>query len=204
MTARSTQQSAVRFTPGQVIARYEVLDGRDWIAYPVRVVTDEPDLLAVHLAHGTPLSFGEGPFRWGTHPWREIGATWQSSGVLQLQRPGDGYAVWLMRDVPQGWGWYVNFQRPLRRLPDGFETLDQELDLWLPGDGGPLRWKDVDHFEQRAREGGFEDGEAEAVRAAAEQVARMAATGHTWWTDRWSDWRPPAEWLTPPPAVALR
>jgi hypothetical protein len=130
---------ARRFSANEVIVRREILDGGEWLVYPVRVVEDTVDLLAVYLAQGTPLTFGDGEFRWGPHPWTAFEPFWQSEGVLQLQRPGDGYAVWARRSGGEFTDWYVNFQEPMRRTDRGLDTLDQELDLLLPADGSPYR-----------------------------------------------------------------
>ncbi|MFG3013369.1 DUF402 domain-containing protein [Streptomyces cinerochromogenes] len=187
-----------RFSPGQVIVRRELLDGKPWITYPVRVVEDSDELLAVYLAQGTPMTFGSGPFSWGPHPWQAIADTWQSPGVLQLQRPGDLYAVWVFwSDDRSRHDWYVNFQRPFRRTTHGIDTLDLELDIRVPGDGGPYRWKDVDHFESRAQAGGFAAGEADRVREAARELTRALDRGETWWDPAWSQWRPEASWTVP-------
>ncbi|MFJ2439467.1 DUF402 domain-containing protein [Streptomyces sp. NPDC087658] len=137
----------------------------------------------------------------GTASRTRIGSTWQSEGVLQLQRPGEGYAVWSrLRDGRFG-GWYVNFQRPMRCTERGFDTLDQELDLLIPDADGspeaPYRWKDEDEFEHRVSTGGFAPGEAESVRAAVAQVAGLVERGEGWW-DAWRDWRAPHDWAVPP------
>lgn len=106
-----------RFREGEVIVRREMLDGREWLVYPVRVAGDDEHALAVYLAQGTPLTFGRGDFRWGPHTWLEFAHVWQSSGVLQLQRPGEGYAVWGRWESGELREWYVNFQArtPVRR-----------------------------------------------------------------------------------------
>lgn len=57
----------------------------------MRVVADTGDLLALHLAEGTPLEFPAHPF--GPHPW-SFTDHWRETDVLQLHRPGDGYSVW--------------------------------------------------------------------------------------------------------------
>ncbi|RPK92154.1 MULTISPECIES: DUF402 domain-containing protein [Streptomyces] len=192
-----------RFCRGEVIVRREILDGRPWLVYPTRVAGDDEQVLAVHLAQGTPLTFGRGDFRWGLHPWIEFEHVWQSSGVLQLQRPGDGYSVWgRWADDGTLSEWYVNFQAPLVRTKLGFDTLDHELDLVIPGDGSAYRWKDVEHFEERVRTGGFDAEEADAVRAAAASVVDLVERGACWW-EQWRDWRAPADW-GPPDAVALQ
>ncbi|MEU3370492.1 DUF402 domain-containing protein [Streptomyces sp. NPDC006660] len=201
-----------RFRSGDVIVRREILDGREWMVYPLRVVADDGVLLAAHLARGTPLTFGGGAFKWGPHPWVHFEHTWQSDGVLQLQRAGDGYAVWARFKGDELQDWYVNFQQPLRRTARGFDTLDQELDLVITADGSSYVWKDVDHFEERVRSGGFGPGEAEAVREAAAEVVRLIEHGEPWW-ERWRDWRSvpglfevpgPVALSTPPPGPADR
>ncbi|MEV6781975.1 DUF402 domain-containing protein [Streptomyces sp. NPDC051098] len=187
-----------RFSAGQVVVRREILDDREWLVYPVRVVADDGRTLAVYLAQGTPLTFGRGAFSWGLHPWAAFDHSWQSTGVLQLQRAGDGYAVWARWQGAELKDWYVNFQRPMRRTKRGFDTLDQELDLLIPADGSPFMWKDVEHFEERVRAGGFGPGEAEAVRAAADEVVRLIEAGDCWW-EQWRDWQPPAAAEVPGP-----
>ncbi|WP_244224096.1 DUF402 domain-containing protein [Streptomyces tirandamycinicus] len=190
-----------RFRVGEVIVRREMLDGLEWLVHPVRVAGDDEHALAVYLARGTPLTFGHGDFRWGPHPWRALAPEWQSGGVLQLQRPGDGYAVWGRWDGDGLREWYVNFQAPFIRTERGFDTLDHELDLIIPGDGSPYRWKDVEAFEERVRTGGFTAEEAAGVRAAASRVADLVERGECWW-ERWREWAPPAGWEVPA-AVAL-
>ncbi|MFB7671850.1 DUF402 domain-containing protein [Kitasatospora purpeofusca] len=195
--------AAERLTPGQVVLRREILDGRVWLSYPVRVVAHEPDLLAVYLAHDTRLSFGEGEFSWGPHGWSTVADRWRSPGVLQLQRPGEAHAIWAFRDPETDGlsGWYVNFQDPYRITAEGVDTLDHELDLWIPADGGPYRWKDVEAFEERARTGGFTPEQAAAVRAEAAGLAARIDRGDTWWTERWTHWRPADNWTAPPPSA---
>ncbi|KUL28992.1 DUF402 domain-containing protein [Streptomyces regalis] len=188
-----------RFRKGEVIVRREILSGREWLVYPVRVASDDERALAVYLAQGTPLTFGRGDFRWGLHPWIEFEHVWQSGGVLQLQRPGDGYSVWGRWEDGVLSEWYVNFQAPLVRTERGFDTLDHELDLIIPGDGSPYRWKDVEHFEERVRTGGFDAEEADAVRVAAASVVDLVERGACWW-EQWRNWRAPTDWDVPAPA----
>nr|5ZDM_A Chain A, FomD [Streptomyces fradiae]5ZDN_A Chain A, FomD [Streptomyces fradiae] len=184
------------FAFGAVVERRDELDGRPWISYPVRVVADTPELVAVHLSHGTRLTFGDDPFSWGPHPWQLFGDRWQSAGILQLHRPGRGHSVWVLRDADTGAfrEWYVNVEAPWRRTPTGFSTLDHEIDLVVPADSRTFRWKDVEKFEERARIGHFSPEEATAIRAEAADVAREIAAGEQWWDTRWSRWEPPAGW----------
>lgn len=203
MTAAHPLPAAREDTPfreGDFILRQEILDGREWIAYPVRVVADTADVLAVYLAQGTPLRFGDGAFRWGTHPWARLEPHWKSEGVLQVQRPGDAYAVWMFREQGRHSGCYVNFQAPFRRTRHGIATLDHELDLWIPADGGAHRWKDAEEFAHMAASGLFTADEAAAVRAQAREVEALVTAGAPWW-EPWTGWTAPARWSAPGPAV---
>lgn len=181
---------------GAVVERRDELDGRPWISYPVRVVVDTPELVALYLSRGTRLVFGDGRFSWGPHPWGRIGDRWRSAGVLQLHRPGRGHSVWVSRDAGTGafQEWYVNLEAPLRRTSTGFSTLDHEIDLIVPADTRTCRWKDLEKFEERVRIGHFSPEEAAAVRAEAASVASEVAAGAQWWETSWSQWEAPAEW----------
>lgn len=198
MTSRtgSPHGGAQSFGRGTVVERRDVLDGRTWIRYPVRVVVDSPYLIALYLSQGTELGFGEGPFSWGAHPWQQIGDRWQSPGVLQLHRPGRGHSVWVMKEPATGafQQWYVNLEAPLRRSGAGFSTLDHEIDLVVPAGAGECRWKDVEKFELRVRKGHFSQEEAASVRAEATRVARSIAEGTQWWQTSWSRWQAPDDW----------
>ena len=178
------------FLAGSTIVHNEVLDGRVWCSYPVRVIADEPELLAVRVAQGAPMSFGRGPFRWGDHPWKALGDRWLSPGVVQLQRPGDYYSVWVMSHPRTGAfdGWYVNFQEPFTRHAEGIDTLDYMLDI-VVRPCGEYRWKDEDEFEAAAAGGAIAPDRARAVRRAAEAISADLDSGRLWWDDtRWSRW----------------
>ncbi len=84
--------------------------------------------------------------------------------------------------------WYINFQEPLRRIPAGFETFDQELDLIVRPDGS-YQWKDVDEFEQLVRAGRFPPEEAAAIRDEAGRVTAALDRGERWWNESWANWK---------------
>jgi uncharacterized protein DUF402 len=174
------------FDPGEVVERREVLHGSPWLVTPVRVVHDTGDLLAVHLAEGTPLTFPEHPF--GPHPWTGRDR-WTSTDVLQLHRPGDAYAVMAFYERAAFTGWYVNFQAPIRRWAAGFDTVDHGIDIWIPGGGPHWQWKDRDDVVELVGVGRLTPAEAEAVWAEAETVAAALDRGERWWSD-WAGWTP--------------
>jgi len=159
-------------------------------AMAVTVVQDAADLLAVHLAAGTPFEFPEcGPT---PHPWSTHRA-WSGLGVLMLHRPQDAYAIWVFwAGEPRKFDrWYVNFQRPLSRTADGFETLDHEIDLWSR-DLKTWYWKDPELFAERVHEGWFTPYEAAAIKTNARRTHNELDSGGAWWDAAWADWAPPA------------
>ena len=182
---------------GDVILRREVLnDGRAWVEIPVRVVRDEPDLLATYIPEGAPFHFPEGdwPTRSGVHPWHGK-ERWQGHGVLMLQRPDEAHAIWIFWEGPERefHGWYVNLQEPFRRTPDGYDTQDLELDIWVPLGGG-WEWKDADALEERVREGRFTPEQVEAIWAEGRRVVSELEAGHRWWDPWWALWEPDPAW----------
>jgi hypothetical protein len=184
-----------RWAEGATIVRREVLnDGRCWLEIPVRVVRDEPGLLATYIPEGAPFGLPPGPWPTpdGRHPWHDR-RVWQGHGVLMLQRPGEAHAVWHFWEGPERRfaGWYVNFQEPFRRRPDGYDTQDLELDIWIPADG-PWEWKDREAVDQRVREGRLTAAQADAVRADGARVAADLHAGLRWWDPRWAGWHPDA------------
>ena len=161
-------------------------------------VRDDPDVLARDIPEGAPLGFAPGDWPGGRHPWH--GKTeWRGHGVLMLQRPDEAHAVWVFwRDPERRFaGWYVNFQAPFRRTRLGFDTLDHELDLWIPDGGERWEWKDRELLERRLAEGRFTPGEADAIRAEGDRVAAELDAGRRWWNDEWRDWQPDPGWPLP-------
>lgn len=184
---------------GETITRREVLnDGRAWLTSPVIVVADEPDLLVTYLPPGAPFAFPEGdwPTPTGRHPWHGRPG-WQGHGTLMLQRPGEAHAVWVFWGEPEREfaGWYVNFQEPFRRTPEGYDTQDLELDIWIPRDGG-WEWKDADVLDERIYEGRYTPEQVEATWAEGRRVAADLDAGMRWWDPYWALWEPEPEWDT--------
>jgi hypothetical protein len=167
----------------------------------VIVVRDEPGLLVTYLAEGAPLAFADGTWPGGAHPWSGKTA-WRGHGTLMLQRPGDAYAIWVFwRGEDRSFaGWYVNFQAPFVRHAGGFDTLDHELDIWIPAGGDGWTWKDREKLEARVLDGRFTPAEADAIRAEGARVAAELNAGPHWWDEAWADWSPDPAW--PAPALA--
>jgi hypothetical protein len=186
----------VAWQPGERIVRREVWRGRPWFACVAIVVADEPDLLVTFVPTGSP--FGFPPSTDGRpHPW--LGrAAWEGHGVLHLQRPGEAYAVWHFWDGPDRAfaGWYLNLQEPFRRTAIGFDTMDLELDVWLPAEGG-WELKDDDLLEERVAEGRFDEEEVVAIRGLGNAITSRLDRGDTWWDPAWAAFQPDPAWADP-------
>ena len=185
-----------RWSPGQVLVRREVLnDGHPWAEIAVLCIEDTDDLLVTYIPEGAPIRFPPGPF--GPHPW--LGKErWHGHGTLMLQRPDDWYAVWVFWSGPKREfrGWYLNLQEPFRRTPQGYDTQDLELDIWLPREGG-YELKDDEQLEQRVEEGRFTTEQVRATRAEASRILRELESDGRWWSDTLSEWQPDPDWPTP-------
>lgn len=137
------------WSSGRSITRREVLHGQLWLAHPVSVVADDGDVLAVLLEPGSAFTFPEHPF--GPHPWGHH-KQWIGRHVLQIHRSGDLYSVWKFFDGDDFLHWYVNFEAPVVRHEDSFDTDDYGLDLIVHPDGR-REWKDVEHLHVQRMEG---------------------------------------------------
>ncbi len=104
--------------------RREVWHGRPVGAWGGTVVQDDDDVLVLYMPEGSPLAMTD-DFFGAPHPWSGRDR-WSGPGVLQLQRPGEAYAVWHGQGADFR-GWYVNFQAPFRRSPLGFDTLGRDV-----------------------------------------------------------------------------
>jgi hypothetical protein len=176
------------WSAGETIVRREVRnDGWAWMQVPVIVVRDDAHLLATYIPEGAEFTFPPGP---DVHPWAGRGA-WQGHGVLMLQRPGDWYAVWVFwRGTERAFhGWYLNLQEPFRRTPEGYDTQDLELDLWIPA-GGTWQLKDDELLDLRVGEGRFTQDQARAIRQHAAGITAELDAGRRWWDDAWASWTP--------------
>lgn len=174
------------FAPGATVVRRDVHRGKIWTAEPFRVISDTPDALMAVCWPGTeriaPATYVEwlrtgdenarrqampnlaaGQWELGRFRWR---------GTTQVIRsvPGEHFSVYRYFGTPGAGGWYVNFEIPLLRTDQGFDTFDLLLDLVADADLGHYRWKDEDDYAQARRLGVIDD----AVHSAVEQARQRA------------------------------
>ena len=182
--------------PGEIVVRREIWRETPWLASPVVVVEDAPELLVTFLPEGTRFAFPRSADG-RPHPWAGRSG-WTGHGVLMLQRPGEAYAVWYFWDGPERRfsGWYLNLQEPFRRTSIGYDTQDLELDVWIPA-GGRWRFKDEEKLDERIRDGRYTEEQVAATRALGAAIGAMLDRGERWWDDGWTSFQPDPAWRAP-------
>jgi hypothetical protein len=182
-------------SPGEVILRRDVWRGEPKVGWGGIVVEDTPELLALYMPEHSPLAYAD-DFFGAPHPWSGKDR-WEGHGVLQLQRPGDMHAVWVLWQGPERslGAWYVNLQEPFRRTKRGFDTQDLELDIVVRPDGA--RYKDDELLDMWVERGRWTASEVAEIRREGRRLAAELDAGRRWWSDAWEDWVPDPSWETP-------
>lgn len=208
-----------RFQPGETALRRDIFRGRVWSAHALRVIEDTDTALVVGSCPGVELlasttwidsllkgdtsehakavpSLASG--RWELGRWR-----WRDTDLLMWNPPGEWFSVNAFF-APSGGGprlihWYVNFERPQRRGPLGFDTFDLLLDLVIDPDLSRVTWKDEDEYAHGRRTGVITDDVHRAVEQARERaMAMMENREGPFAPDApWRDWRWNESWPLP-------
>ena len=185
--------------------------GRLWTATPARVIVDEPGLVVYWCPAGTQRLCATNPdgqpreaptraerfaVRMTTMVWG-LGLFPLPLSSLRVTRPDDGHSVWLGWDHDWSFvGWYVNVQRPLTRIPGGFQTMDLTLDAVIAPDLG-WEWKDEDELATLVAAGVFTDEEAATFYLAGRAGVDQVLAGGDPWVHGGQDWRPDPSWAMP-------
>lgn len=129
--------------PGDQVVQRGVVNQQVWIAKPVTVVHDSPEMTVLFLVPGTRCKFSTdlikrkysgkntpSPLsRWDEHlsgNWEMQDWIWQKSRFLIVKEPGKYFSTYLIwNDASDEFhGWYVNFELPFTRSSIGVDTLD--------------------------------------------------------------------------------
>jgi protein associated with RNAse G/E len=206
------------FQPGGTAVRRDVFRRKVWSAHALRVVEDTAEALVVGCRPGAEslvpttwiewLRTGDETARLRALPnlargnWQLGQWTWRSTAHLQWVPPDTWFSVNAFFDAT-GEGqlahWYVNFQRPMRRTPIGFDTFDLLLDLVVAPDLSRWEWKDEDEYAHGRRLGVVSENDHRAVgRAREEAVAMIGEAVGPFAVDRGlRNWRPEPHWPDP-------
>jgi len=190
-----------RRDPGDPVTVREVWQGKVWTVRVLTVVKDEPNLLALYQAVGTPWKRPCGPdghpIRLPDQPWHLEDALLRED-TLRLILPGQAHSVLLIWQ--QRWNltcWYINLEEPFRRTSIGFDYMDQTLDIVVEPDMASWRWKDEDEFEEAQAKGIYSREQAVEIREEGERALERLLARKPPFDERWEDWRPDAAWRRP-------
>lgn len=184
-----------------VAVQREIEDEFVWSAIPVRVIEDSRDEVVLYRARGTECW-------WPSHPRHEhpspstvtqLPQRWEYglAGLLTIVEPAAGHSVSLMWG--EDWSFlasYVDFIRPYRRTPIGWDFSDLHLDLVIDASGS-WRVKDEDEFDAAVSDGRLQLSEADEVRHNCARLIQRLENGESLVRAHWTRWRPDHTWLTP-------
>ncbi|MER5500111.1 MULTISPECIES: DUF402 domain-containing protein [unclassified Streptomyces] len=218
--AGAEEETVRGFGTGRTVVRRDVhRSGRVWSEQAMRVVDDTDEALVTACAPGAearwPVLYAkaradadrslrtEAFDAMAAGRWELGAATWQETDLLLWKPPAAWFSVNAFF-VPDGDGrrlrnWYVNFEHPLRRTEDGFDTFDLAVDLLVDPDLVHWKWKDEDEYAHLRRLGIVSDIEHRAVDDARAQVLAMLTerTGFFAHARQWAAWRWEPTWSTP-------
>ena len=193
-----------------------VYNGKVWIARPVTVVEDRPEVIKLLITPGSICKFttglktrkyrdsntGQVLDRWDEQlsmNWELYDHTWFGRRVLIINRPGDWYGIQLHweHDTDKFLGWYVNFELPLIRSEAGFDTLDLEIDLIVRTDYS-LDWKDLEEYEAGVKRGVITPEQIQQIELGKAEVLNDIDKREGLFANKeLKNWKPPVKWSVP-------
>jgi len=198
-----------RIEPGRTIVVEERWRGHLWSAVPQRVIDANSSELVTFVPAGTtsvtascrglagtehltrserklnalktlqarPLQFSESPTKlnfYAADRWARINLGWD---------PSDGRFM----------GWYVNFEMPAIETPDGLQTIDLVLDIYVNADRS-WHWKDEDDFDLAIDAGVISNDLRQVFRDEAHRVLKELDQQQGPFVPHWRSFRPDRDW----------
>ncbi|MFJ6540910.1 DUF402 domain-containing protein [Streptomyces sp. NPDC091385] len=207
------------FQPGRTVVRRDVHHSGQvrhvWSEHSLRVLADTgdaleaacapgaetrwPALYAKSLAEGDRSDRGRAFDALATGMWEQTYGRWRET-ELRIWKPSTAW--FSVNAFYTGTGlrnWYVNFERPMLRTADGFDTFDLAVDLLVTPDLARWEWKDEDEYAHARRLGLITDADHRAVDTARAEVLAMVGerAGPFGDVTAWSTWRWDGAWPTP-------
>lgn len=151
--------------------------GRVAFAMGVRELLADRARVMLHVADGTRFKSARAPDgskQRSLAEWVLADAVWSGGEALHVVQPGDWFSVICLWQQATFAGWRINFQRPLRPSPLGWDTEDLVLDIEVAPDGS---WALEDRADfEHAVDGGYFDRETQhAVMNAVEEALASEA-----------------------------
>ncbi len=169
-------------------------------AWPVTVITDQPEYTATYLRKGTIFqqarTHAGQRVRLPVGEWRLAEEVW-TRDTVRLAFPGKSYSVLAIWD-DDGKGitnWYVNLEKPFERHGRGYDFEDLFLDVVISGNLREWRWKDEDELDEAVSAGLLSHKQAQDTRMVGEQVIALASTNGSPFSDGWEKWKPNPQWV---------
>ena len=173
------------FQPDQIVLRRYFRGSQYTFVKPMRVVRDDEAGLLLWMPadseiavlqdadgrtqHDLPLDEMRDP--------RLVRQAWLENDILVLMPPGAAHSIWWFFTKGEFVGWYVNLETPATRHPDGVDTTDLVLDVWVEPDR-QWQWKDEDELAARTgRPLYFDQAEATEIRAEGRRLIDLAEAG---------------------------
>lgn len=199
-----TQRIPSRWVAGDQILLRGVWEDHVFVAIPVTVIVDQPDLLALYLSTGSPLM--RAYTQTGVKARLPIGDlelqqdVWRTDAI-RFCFPDIQYAILGFYDdltAPPS-RWYVNIERSYSRTPLGVDFTDHFLDIRISGDLSAWSWKDADELVEATQIGLITTEHASEIRAAGEHAVKRLGSRAAPFDGSWDRWRPPES----PPILSL-
>jgi hypothetical protein len=189
-------------TPGETALLRNVWQGHIASALPVTVVEDTDERVVLYLAQGTPIRWIDpygGMPAWVDGGCRTILKEWDLSNRVFVTPKERSHSVDFLWEAATGnpMSWYVNLQEPLREAPLGWDTYDQELDVWAWPDLSAWGWKDEDKFAERIELGYITPEDGIAIRREGEAVIADIEARRGVFAEPWPTWTPDPSWPLP-------
>ncbi|MEM9778016.1 MAG: DUF402 domain-containing protein [Chloroflexota bacterium] len=202
--------------PGDHAVHRGVYKDKVWIARPVTIVKDGPELTKLLIRPGSICKFTTGlrtrkyptdenePVlsRWAEQQslnWSFYDHVWRKKRVLMICRPDNFYSLHLHWDdeTDDFLYWYINFELPTVRSGVCFDTLDLELDLIVYPDFS-IAWKDSDEFHQGIACGVITKAQVDQIEAAKENILNDIQDQRNLFNDKdLIRWAPAEAWKIP-------
>lgn len=197
---------------GKPVVVQEVWRERLWCARPFIVVHHDPALSALWMPSGTVFKGPSNPrdrplkptprermldnLRFADWKHRDVVAQMSSLWLIPHEAWYSAQRAWPAHGTRLGW--YVNFQEPLRQLPNALRTMDLALDLVVDLDGTQVL-KDQADFDVLCAEGLISDETSAAVLGDLTTARRRLTAKEPPFDVAWESFEP--DWTIPPPTL---
>ena len=186
-----------RWNYGDTILARHIFRNKVWYAIPAFVVDDSSDRLVTFFPAGTKLKITWVDFNKGSidGPCTHF---WHTNDVLTICEYGALHSVSLFWKTGgcHFANWYIDFQDPMRRTPDGIVTFDRSLDIVVSPDM-KWRWKDEDHYRRIQELGWITSEMVELIEKERQIVVERIENRENPFSEPWQEWRPDSSWTIP-------